>query len=91
MANKGNNDQLASSIGILLGAVIVIAISISVSVSAWKNHKPILLVPWLVLNALSLPILFAFAMYFKDRWLTGVEGGACTGTGFIAWGLIVGG
>jgi hypothetical protein len=30
-------------------------------------------------------------MYFKGRWLTGKEGGACTGTGVIAWGLIVGG
>jgi hypothetical protein len=67
---------------------VVIAISISVSFAAWKNSKPILLVPWLVF---SVPILIAFIMYFKDRWLTGKEGGACTGTGVIAWGLIVGG
>ncbi len=88
---KGNHDQLASSVGTILGALVVIAISISALVAAWKNFKPILLVPWLVLNALSLPILIASVIYYKDRWLTVKEGGTCSGTGFIAWGLIVGG
>jgi hypothetical protein len=88
---KGIHEQLASSIGIILGALVVIAMSISALVAAWKNCKPILLVPWLVLNALSLPMLIASVIYYKDRWLTVKEGGTCSGTGFIAWGLIVGG
>ena len=47
----------------MIGSSLTIASSIFVLISAWKNHKPMFLMPWLVIQAISFIAAVGYSIY----------------------------
>lgn len=54
---------MIDSVPEIIGSSLTIATSIFVLVSAWKNGKPMYLMPWLVLQAASLFAAIGYSLY----------------------------
>lgn len=76
------NDSIDPIISLGVG----MAAAACVLIAAWKDRRPMLLVPWLVLEGSTLPVMIGNSIYFGT--LLTIRMGTSTGMAFLAVSLL---
>ncbi len=74
------------SIVLIISMGVRIAAAACVLIAAWKDRRPMLLVPWLVLQGSSLPVTIGNLIYLGT--LLTIRMGTSTGMAFLAVSLL---
>ncbi|EFX85199.1 hypothetical protein DAPPUDRAFT_313849 [Daphnia pulex] len=78
LTNDSIDPIISLGVGMAAAACVVIA--------AWKDRRPMLLVPWLVLEGSTLPVMIGNSIYFGT--LLTIRMGTSTGMAFLAVSLL---
>jgi hypothetical protein len=77
----------ANNIIRIIGSTLTIATTIFLLISAWKNHKPMFLLPWIILEAITFLIVIGYSLFFGI--FLSIAGGYGIGIGYLI-GSVVG-
>ncbi len=77
----------ANNIIRIIGSTLTIATTIFLLISAWNNHKPMFLLPWIILEAITFLAVIGYSLFFGV--FLSIVGGYGIGIGYLI-GSIVG-
>lgn len=76
----------ANNIIRIIGSTLTIATTIFLLISAWKNHKPMFLLPWIILEAITFVIVIGYSLFFGI--FLSIAGGYGIGIGYLIGSVI---